>query len=60
MNETNAESADRGRWNRFASLSPGEIRACEKDVMRRLCDPSLIPPAIDTAPAARYRIAAGC
>ncbi len=58
MNETYSETADRERWNRFAAMAPEEIRAFERDVMRRLCDLSLIPPTIDTAPAARYRNAA--
>jgi hypothetical protein len=39
---------------RFASLSPDEVRAYELDVMRRIADLALIPPVLNTDPLPEY------
>lgn len=38
----------------FAAMTPGEVRAYELDVMRRIADLALVPPKLNTSPLPDY------
>jgi hypothetical protein len=40
--------------DRFARMTPAEVRAFEMDVMRRVADLALIPPTLNTSPLPQY------
>jgi sialidase-1 len=40
--------------NRFARMTPAEVRAYEMDVARRVADLALIPPTLNTSPLPQY------
>ena len=39
---------------RFAAMSPAEVRAYERDTLRRVADLALIPPVLNTSPLPQY------
>ncbi len=49
-----AAAAEPGPERDFAAMTPGQVRAYELDVMRRIADLALIPPAMNTSPLPRY------
>ena len=46
--------ADDSPEARFAAMSPAEVRAYERDTLRRVADLALIPPVLNTSPLPQY------
>jgi len=51
---THAQSSDLKLEAKFAAMTPGEIRAYERDLLRRVADLALIPPTLNTSPLPKY------
>ncbi len=50
----NPPASDQTPWRQFAAMTPGQVRAYEIEVMRKVADLALLPPIINTAPGAQY------
>ena len=50
----NSLLADDPPETRFAAMSPAEVRAYERDTLRRVADLALIPPVLNTSPLPQY------
>lgn len=49
-----AQADDTSAVERFATLSPEQVRDYELDVLRRVADLALVPPTLNTAPLPKY------
>ena len=50
----NASLADDPPESRFSAMTPAEVRAYERDTLRRVADCALIPPTLNTSPLPDY------
>jgi len=50
----NASLADDPPESRFSAMTPAEVRAYERDTLRRVADLALIPPVLNTSPLPQY------